>query len=127
MGYNTRFHLTTTADSDPVVAERIRHDIEKVPGWDPFEDSVKWYEHEKDMQEVSSAWPAVIFTLEGHGEESGDVWVKYFYGGEVQRCKTVITFEPFDVKKFSRQAQKEFEKFNLVRKVHQPAPPDMRS
>lgn len=32
----------------------------------------------------------------GYGEESGDVWRKFFYNGKVQRCETVIAFDPYD-------------------------------
>ena len=73
--------------------------ISKVVGYNPFEDSCKWYEHDKHMMEVSKNNPETIFILEGEGEESDDIWKKYYLNGKCQEARAVITFEPFDEKK----------------------------
>lgn len=62
-------------------------------------DSVKWYEHEADMRELSSKYPELLLTLSGEGEESGDVWKKYFKGGKCQVAKAKIEIDAFDPKK----------------------------
>ena len=59
----------------------------------------KWYEYEGDMKWLSKEFPTVLFTLKGTGEESGDLWVRYFKGGKVQTCQAKITFDEFDEKK----------------------------
>lgn len=59
-------------------------------------DSCKWYDHEKDLAEFSKIYPDVLFQLSGEGEESGDIWKKYFVNGKMQRCPVEMTFEPFD-------------------------------
>lgn len=52
------------------------------------------------MIQVSKAFPDVLFTLSGEGEESGDVWVKYFKGGKVQQeAMPKWTPPPFDESK----------------------------
>lgn len=59
----------------------------------------RWYEHEKDMREISSRYPHIFFTLTGEGEESGDLWKKYFLNGKCQVAKAAIVIAPFDPEK----------------------------
>lgn len=59
-------------------------------------DSCKWYDHEEDLKRVSERFPTVLFTLSGEGEESGDIWRKYFKDGKMQKCEAKITFDEFD-------------------------------
>ena len=78
-------------------------DIQKVVsdkiGYNPFEEETKWYNHENDMREISKQFPDIIFQLNGEGEESGDIWVKYFVNGKMQTASAKITFDGFDQKK----------------------------
>jgi hypothetical protein len=88
-----------------VVERAIREEKVLYDGQEPIGDSlnteVKWYEHEKDMKEFSKRFPKVLFTLRGEGEESGDVWVKYFQNGKMQVEKVDIKLGEFDPKKLS--------------------------
>lgn len=60
----------------------------------------KWYEHEKELSNVSKhELPTFIIEVMGYGEENGDVWRKFFFNGKVQRCETVIAFDPYDPEK----------------------------
>lgn len=59
-------------------------------------DDCKWYEHEDVMKAFSAKWPTVLFTLKGEGEESGDMWYKYFLGGKMQVARAVVSFATFD-------------------------------
>lgn len=61
--------------------------------------SCKWYDHESNLKMFSKEYPDYLFELSGEGEESGDIWKKYFHDGKIQTCKSVITFEKFDEKK----------------------------
>ena len=56
----------------------------------------KWYSHEKDMRELSAQFPDVLFTLDGEGEESGDIWTEYHKNGKMQRAQAKITRGDFD-------------------------------
>lgn len=92
MGYNTRYELTV--DGHEIKAHELG--IEDLVGHDPFEYSCKWYSHEEEMRKYSKKHPECLFELRGEGEESLDVWVKYFKNGKMQRCKAKVTFDAFD-------------------------------
>jgi hypothetical protein len=59
-------------------------------------DAAKWYEHETDIGGMSAAFPNVLLMLSGEGEESGDIWRKYFLNGKMQVAKARIEFDAFD-------------------------------
>lgn len=63
------------------------------------EESCKWYEAESDLKIFSKKYPEVLFELHGEGEESGDIWIKYFKNGKCQHAKSRIVFERFDITK----------------------------
>ena len=93
----TEAHLLTPVERKREVDRVVDVVAEVTPAiGDPFEEACKWYEHETHMREISDQFPEVLFTLTGEGEESGDLWVKYFSGGKMQHCPGVMTYEPFD-------------------------------
>ena len=59
-------------------------------------DSIKWYEHDKDMIKLSKQYPDYIFKLSGQGEDPQDLWITYYYNGKKQYCPAIITYEEFD-------------------------------
>lgn len=58
--------------------------------------SGKWYDHEEHMKHISEQYPDKLFTLNGEGEESGDMWKKYLKNGKIQRATATITYADFD-------------------------------
>jgi hypothetical protein len=100
MGYYTKYELEHEPKSLGH-SPSIEKEMETLGSgeYDPFEDTVKWYEHEEDMKKLSLQFPDVLFTLSGEGEEAGDVWKKYFKNGKVQVAKAVLTIDAFDPKK----------------------------
>lgn len=98
MGYYTRHELE--------IIEGGNHDIDYEAGiaivsgyGTPFEDEIKWYDHEKDMRAYSKKHPDTLFKLSGEGEESGDIWAEYYQNGLMQRCKAQIVFDDLDKSK----------------------------
>lgn len=76
MGYLTRYTVVN-------VPMHTRHLVEsavaEIIGYDPFVDTVKWYEWRNTCEEVArKLGPDVIFTIRGEGEEAGDVWEAHF-------------------------------------------------
>lgn len=45
-------------------------------------DDIKWYAHHDDMIMLSKAFPNVVFSLYGVGEENGDEWMSYYKLGK---------------------------------------------
>jgi hypothetical protein len=73
--------------------------IADIIGYNPFEDECKWYDHHKEMVNVSETYPNVLFILNGEGEERGDLWTKYYKNGKCQECRAKITYDEFDESK----------------------------
>jgi len=100
MGYYTTYTLSTTQGYDN--QEEIEEKLQEISGYSiefGWNDSCKWYTHEQDMKELSKSYPETTFLLEGEGEESGDIWQKYFKNGKMQVCKAEIVFPVFDESK----------------------------
>lgn len=63
-----------------------------------LQDSLKWYNYEADMREISLEYPDIVFVLHGEGEEAGDVWKAYFKNGESERVEAKLIYpEPTNV------------------------------
>jgi hypothetical protein len=61
----------------------------------------KWYDHEDELRIFSANYPKWLFTLEGKGEEAGDLWKKYFVNGKMQLANAKIVFDEFEPSKLS--------------------------
>jgi hypothetical protein len=112
VGYCTRYDLdvaivdvkTGNPHPSPAVQAKLQEGMEslvselkEISGYDyPFGDDIKWYEHEDHMRAISEKYPEVLFTLSGEGEESGDIWKKYFLNGKMQKAIARIVIPEFD-------------------------------
>lgn len=106
MGYNTYFDLSVDKNADVIDAhiksadnDDLHYHLESYDGeWSGYG---KWYDHEEDMKVLSATFPDVLFTLKGDGEETNDLWIKYFKNGKMQVATAIITYEPFDESRLS--------------------------
>ena len=99
MGYYTAYNLVIQNGDDSLI-ETFRKENENA-NYALNEDGdtleyCKWYNHEEDLKNFSAKYPEVVFILEGDGEESGDMWKKYFQNGKCQTANAHITFEEFN-------------------------------
>lgn len=63
------------------------------------DESSKWYGHDRDMLELSKAFPEIVFCLHGEGSINDDMWNNYYKNGKMQHCKAIITYEEYDESK----------------------------
>lgn len=78
----------------------------KVDGWSYLDDirrgegyGLTWYDHQKDMVKLSAAFPNVLFTLCGHGDEEDDQWQEYYLYGKCQIARGKVVYAAFDEEK----------------------------
>ena len=64
-------------------------------------DTYKWYDYDEEMLELSKQFPETVFCLYGDGEESMDVWYKYYKNGKSQYCPAKVTFDEYDESKLN--------------------------
>ena len=108
MGYYTdyeMFPILVSTDLAYSKEQAIQEFIEatKVDGWSYLSDvwrgegaQLTWYDHQKDMISLSTAFPTVLFTLCGHGDEAEDRWKEYYLHGKCQVAKGEIVYPDFD-------------------------------
>ena len=95
MGYYTRYELETSdGHAEPheqALCEISGYSIDMFSG-----ESIKWYDHEDHLKQHSLKHPDVVFFLKGEGEESGDIWAKWFKSGEMQVWRLAISLPDID-------------------------------
>lgn len=60
---------------------------------------ITWYNNEKDVKELSKAFPDTVFLLERVGEEPGDLCQIYFKNGKMQVAQARIIYDDYDESK----------------------------
>ena len=94
MGYSTDFTITT--DAGAIVTDLICTALSELAGFEIYDGEVnaKWYDHADHIAQVSKQFPLVLITVDGEGEESGDMWRLYARNGEFEKVEAKITFAP---------------------------------
>ena len=98
MGYYTNFLLKysyaegfNANEDDEIIRKDICHSLSRIADWMREKDveelmdygcEYKWYNWESDMKELAEEYPNIHFTLEGEGEEQGDIWMADFWGNK---------------------------------------------
>jgi hypothetical protein len=99
MGYYTRYDLEILQGGDSNIDYK-KELCDMVEYEHLFDDDCKWYEHHDDMKTISKKHPNVLFLLHGVGEEDGNMWRAYYYGGECKdRIEAQVVFKEFDLTK----------------------------
>jgi len=112
MGYNTRFKAGVSGEGP--VLERFYRDAEndkRFGDYDvPLSDfnsqyyvfdgkECKWYSWNDDLKGLSKEYPNLLFTLEGEGEEPGDLWKAWARNGKSVTVDAKITYPEPDLDK----------------------------
>ena len=106
MGYYTNYKMTVIDENGNDIDSSIEplfHEQELYQSGVSVQDVItqkldafKWYEHDKDMREYSEVHPQYLFILDGEGEESGDIWRKFYKNGKSYEWKLEYTLPDFD-------------------------------
>jgi len=96
MGYYTDFEVSVDDYAIGNDLDKTLKEVTKYSFRNGYLQEAKWYDWKRDMLTISNAYPEAIFTVEGNGEEAGDMWRAYFKNGKVQVAKAVITYAPFN-------------------------------
>lgn len=89
MGYNTYYQLIIYNIANIVVdlsETEIQIELDSNLDYlfrDQCEASLRWYDHEVDMLQLSKKYPEYIFQLTGFGENPFDIWRKWFENGRM--------------------------------------------
>jgi hypothetical protein len=84
----------------PLDPSHITDEVLALSGYSSFSE-IKWYDHEVHMRQISQKYKDLLFVLSGKGEDSSDLWVKYFKNGKMQTARARIEYDEFDEKKLS--------------------------
>lgn len=62
--------------------------------WDYLvsEDTMKWYDHDSDMMQLSTQFPDYYFLLSGQGEDPEDNWRTVYHNGKIICHQTVCMY-----------------------------------
>lgn len=104
MGYYTFIDITYNVETDTPKDDQIQTWIHTHEVGNLFEDlypggacgQIKNLAPDPDIIELSTAFPEVLFTLQGTGEEPEDLWRTYFRGGLAQEASATVTYPEFD-------------------------------
>lgn len=102
MGYYTQYKLSIKVGNTDLISEFVSENENADHALyenGETRQECKWYDHEQELKSFSANHPETIFQLNGEGEESGDIWIKYFKNGRCQTCKAKLVFDDFNENK----------------------------
>lgn len=84
MGYYTSYSISVSDESKLNKVLKLLHNISdgEVPS-DSAYFNAKWYDFEEHVYAVSKQVPNILITIEGEGEDNGDLWIEYWMNGKV--------------------------------------------
>jgi hypothetical protein len=128
MSYTTYYHLSWESKATPPADKKLLDvciaEYMERPGEEDFHSNIwwaletdgtardwcKWYNHTDEMLAMSKAFPDVLFTLSGEGEENGDLWKKYYLNGQYQEDKAEIVYKGLDTTKWINETSEPVKK-----------------
>ena len=101
MGYYTFYNLSVEkGDSSLLESEEFKDIFRRITPYNLENldaDTLKWYDHDKNMLEISKLYPDTVFRLEGDGEDRDDRWMRYYCNGDSAESRATIVYQSVDV------------------------------
>lgn len=111
MGYYTTFKMgvESSKNNDASSLNQFQYDVDSEYEFGSYElqldwlihgdcDSLKWYDYNLDMCELSKRYPNLLLWLTGEGEESGDIWKSWYRNGKSVQVRPQMDFPiPADI------------------------------
>lgn len=110
MGYYTHYTIDIVGTKDFEEKKKIIKEVNEVSGYGELfhhernngsfdtEESVKWYDWDDDVKEISAKYPELLFVILGDGEEDDDYWKCFFKAGKADMCSATVRIEYPDSK-----------------------------
>ena len=101
MGYYTLYNLSVKkGDPSLLESEEFKDIFYRITEYNLVSlgyDTLKWYECDEDMLEISKLYSNTVFRLEGEGEDRDDNWISYYCNGESAASRATIVYPPVDI------------------------------
>ena len=101
MGYYTLYTLSVEkGDPSLLESEEFKDIFLKITDYrleSLDNDTLKWYEYDKNMLEISKLYPDTVFRLEGEGEDRDDNWKSYYCNGDSAESRATIVYSLVDI------------------------------
>lgn len=101
MGYDTSFSLRLVK-GDPAEYDKFIEKLRKKSGYDGLCDGdcydgegIHWYDHEKDLKNVTKKFPDLIIEVNGVGEDYDDIWTERWQNGRSEGYGCIDNSSPF--------------------------------
>ena len=100
MGYYTDFSITIKGEFDK---KEMEEKIEEVTDYcfdehgNRYHQNCKWYDNVENMTELSKFYPNNLFTVDGDGEENGDVWRRVYHNGRQEDIQVETIYADSDL------------------------------
>lgn len=94
MGYYTTYELSWDDESF-----ELPLDFQEETGLykeDNYSKYNTWLNSKDNMLALSEIYPDVLFTLDGYGDEYGDIWKEYYKDGKYYHSHARIVYDDYD-------------------------------
>ena len=96
MGYYTYFTIEVIPDQ-PDDLPQVFKDVTDIDFTELSNDSIKWYDYQSNMSDISRKYPNHVFKLTGDGEDYDDKWQAVFVNGNYQQVYAELIYPTINI------------------------------
>jgi len=121
MGYYTYFTIIPIEDPNDEFDSFMKELAEKSGYWegeDGPQDCIKWYDWQRDCQEISKHYPNLLVEITGDGEETDDFWYARIKNGYIEHHNAIILYPPIETEKLmSKEELQEAKNYSYYERI----------